>query len=64
MILVCHNAFGNFVPGDEVEVPDGAVFDGAYFHEPESISVDVVVVPKLPLPEKPKASEPAKQESN
>jgi hypothetical protein len=31
MKLVCKNAFGNFKPGDEVEVPDGAVFDGTYF---------------------------------
>lgn len=31
MLLVCVNAFGNFVPGDEVEVPDGALFDTAYF---------------------------------
>jgi hypothetical protein len=31
MILVCVHAFGNFVPGDELEVPDGAVFDSAYF---------------------------------
>lgn len=24
-------AFGNFVPGDEVEVPDGCIFDTTYF---------------------------------
>lgn len=37
MKLRCHNAFGNFVPGDEVEVPDGAGFDHYYFEadEPE-----------------------------
>lgn len=33
MILVCTHPFGNFKPGDEVEVPDGAVFDGAYYAE-------------------------------
>lgn len=31
MILVCVNPFGNFVPGDEVLVPDDAVFDTAFF---------------------------------
>lgn len=31
MKLRCHAPFGNFTPGDEVEVPDGAAFDGAYF---------------------------------
>lgn len=31
MILTCVNAFGNFKPGDEVEVPDGAAFDTAHF---------------------------------
>ena len=31
MILVCIRPFGNFVPGDEVEVPDGAEFDRYYF---------------------------------
>lgn len=31
MLLRCHTAFGNFVPGDELEVPDGAVYDRAYF---------------------------------
>lgn len=33
MTLVCVNAFGNFLPGDEVPVPDGAVYDTAYFTE-------------------------------
>ena len=33
MILVCTKPFGNFKPGDEVEVPDGAVFDRTYFEE-------------------------------
>lgn len=40
MQLVCKNAFGNFKPGDEVEVPDGAGFDNAYFdraEEPEPV---------------------------
>ena len=31
MILVCVNLFGNFEPGDEVIVPDGAEFDHAFF---------------------------------
>lgn len=31
MTLRCIRAFGNFKPGDEVEVPDGAEFDGYYF---------------------------------
>jgi hypothetical protein len=33
MLLLCHQPFGNFEPGDEVEVPDGAVFDSYYFTE-------------------------------
>jgi hypothetical protein len=33
MTLVCVYAFGNFEPGDEVLVPDGAVFDTGYFKE-------------------------------
>jgi hypothetical protein len=35
MILRCRESFGNFVPGDLVEVPDSAVFDGAYFEQVE-----------------------------
>lgn len=31
MTLVCINPFGRFMPGDEVLVPDGAIFDTAYF---------------------------------
>jgi hypothetical protein len=31
MILVCVNAFGNFEPGDEIEMPDDAEFDHAFF---------------------------------
>lgn len=31
MILVCIHAFGNFKPGNEVVVPEGAEFDPAYF---------------------------------
>ena len=31
MILVCVRTFGNFEPGNEVEVSDGAVFDASYF---------------------------------
>lgn len=33
MLLRCHDAFGNFEPGEEVEVPDGAAFDQAHFEE-------------------------------
>ena len=33
MNLKCIVAFGNFVPGDELEVPDGALFDHFYFKE-------------------------------
>lgn len=37
MQLKCVRPFGNFKPGDSVEVPDGAVFDTFYFEtEPES----------------------------
>jgi hypothetical protein len=36
MLLRCTNAFGNFKPGDEVEVPDGAVFDTAFFELAEA----------------------------
>lgn len=36
MQLRCHTPFGNFVPGDTIEVPDGAVFDSAYFEQAES----------------------------
>lgn len=40
MRLRCTHAFGNFVPGDEIEVPEGAVYDGYYFVpvEPEQAS--------------------------
>lgn len=31
MLLRCREAFGNFVPGDEIEVPDGAIYDTLYF---------------------------------
>lgn len=31
MTLVCVRAFGNFVPGDEIEVPEGAGYDHYYF---------------------------------
>ena len=31
MLLYCVNAFGNCAPGDEIEVPDDALFDTAYF---------------------------------
>lgn len=35
MLLRCHTPFGNFVPGDEIEVPDGAEFDTAHFEQAE-----------------------------
>jgi hypothetical protein len=40
MLLECVNAFGNFAPGDEVEVPDDALFDTAFFRRkaPESVN--------------------------
>jgi hypothetical protein len=31
VLLKCSRPFGNFNPGDEVEVPDGAEFDHAHF---------------------------------
>lgn len=31
MTLVCITPFGHFKPGDTVTVPDGAVYDRAYF---------------------------------
>jgi hypothetical protein len=31
MILRCRRAFGNFLEGDTVEVPEGAVFDEYFF---------------------------------
>jgi hypothetical protein len=39
VLLKCVNQFGNFMPGDEVEVPDGNVFDTAYFREIEKPKV-------------------------
>lgn len=42
MQLRCVRAFGNFQPGEEVEVPDGAGFDAVYFEkaEPEEAPVE------------------------
>jgi hypothetical protein len=40
MLLRCTNAFGNFKPGDEVEVP-GVVFDPAHF---EAVADEVTEV--------------------
>jgi hypothetical protein len=34
VLLICHHPFGNFKPGDTVEVPEGA-FDTAYFERAE-----------------------------
>lgn len=31
MKLRCREAFGNFVPGDVIDVPEGAVYDTLYF---------------------------------
>lgn len=42
MQLRCVRAFGNFEPGDEVEVPDGAAFDGTYFEKAELERAPVV----------------------
>ena len=36
MTLVCIQPFGNFEPGDRVEVPEGAIFDTAYFRRDET----------------------------
>jgi hypothetical protein len=56
VLLKCYEPFGNFVPGDEIEVPDGAIFDGAYFK-----AVEV----KTPEPAPPAAApEPSKGESD
>lgn len=43
MQLRCVRAFGNFQPGEEVEVPDGAGFDGMYFEKAELGEAPVVV---------------------
>lgn len=40
MFVVCIQAFGNFVPGDEVLIPDGAVFDTTYFAAKADKKVD------------------------
>ena len=47
MQIECVNAFGNFVKGDVVEVPDDALFDTAYFRR--------VAIKALPAPPAPKA---------
>jgi hypothetical protein len=40
--LKCKETFGNFVPGDELEVPDGVIYDKAFFDEvPASDAADV-----------------------
>lgn len=33
MTLICIQGFGNFRPGDQITVPDGAVYDSAFFEE-------------------------------
>jgi hypothetical protein len=45
MVLRCIHAFGRFVPGNEVEVPDGAVFDHAYFE----VAPDVIQDAEQPV---------------
>lgn len=45
MILECVRAFGNFKPGDQVEVPDGTiVFDHFYFKQVVEASTPPVPV--------------------
>ena len=46
MLLRCVNAFGNFAPGDEVEVPDDALFDTAYFRREEPKAKPAPAAPK------------------
>ena len=48
MILKCKVSFGNFQPGDEVEVPDGVVFDPGHF---EAKDEPVKPVKKAPAKE-------------
>lgn len=40
MLLRCVRPFGNKTPGDEVEVPDGAIFDHVYFELAEAEEPD------------------------
>lgn len=35
MLLRCKRKFGNFTPGEEIEVPDGAKYDRSYFEAVE-----------------------------
>lgn len=37
MLLRCTKSFGNFEPGDEVEAPDGAVFDTFHFEKAPAV---------------------------
>jgi hypothetical protein len=46
MQLRCKNAFGNFKPGDKVEVPDDAAFDQAYFEKVEAATAPKPVTKK------------------
>ncbi len=39
MEIRCVHAFGNFEPGDVVEVPDGAVFDEVNFVRADAVTV-------------------------
>lgn len=45
MKLKCKEAFGNFVPGDELDVPDGVVYDKAFFDEVQTATVAEDVAP-------------------
>ena len=46
MVLRCTHAFGNFKPGDEVEVPDGSEFDHAYFEQDTNVRPEGKETPK------------------
>lgn len=49
MKLRCVRAFGNFKPGDEIEVPEGAVFDTCHFDYAE---LEIVETPPKPAAKK------------
>lgn len=52
--VVCIAPFGNFKPGDEVEIPDGAKFDTSYFQV-----APTPVTPPAPAPQPVPAPGPA-----
>jgi len=41
MIIQNVKAFGRFVPGDELEIPDGNTFDHAYWREMKEVTETV-----------------------